>query len=74
MTRGAGLFTTTGAGAVELFSEGMLISDGRLMTVLGAPCAAAFSTPESYFMPNTTAKAAMPMASRASAPAATFMP
>jgi hypothetical protein len=68
------LFTTTGAGVVELPSDGMLISEGRLMTVLGEPCAAVASTFASFFMPNTTAKAAMPMASSASTPAATFKP
>ncbi len=73
MTRGAGLFTTTGALGDEVSSDGMLISDGMLKTVLGVLCAAVFSTFE-FFMPSMSAKAPMPMASSASAPAAIFMP
>ena len=51
----------------------MLISDGMLKTVEGVLCALVVSTFE-FFMPSISAKAPMPMASRASAPAAIFMP
>ena len=74
MTRGAGLLTTTGELGDEVSSDGMLISDGMLKTVLGVLCAAVFSGVELLFMPSTIAKAAMPTASRPIAPAAIFMP
>ena len=50
----------------------MLISEGMLKTVDGVLCALVVSTFD-FFMPSMSAKAPMPMASRASAPAAIFM-
>src|SRR4029079_7800780 len=74
MTRGAGLFTTTGEveGESSSTSDGMLISEGMLKTVLGVLCAVVVVS--EFFMPSTSAKAPMPTASSARAPAAIFMP
>jgi hypothetical protein len=52
----------------------MLISDGRLMTVLGVLCALVVCTAELCFIPSITAPMPSATATRAIAAAAIFMP